>query len=76
MAQRWNRGCCNRSPNSTVCPSNKPDHVNNSPWWEVWRKRCSEDACNVDAPRGSSEGDGGQGGGFGNCETLEDCRSE
>jgi len=73
-AKRWNRGCCNRNENSTVCPSDKPDHVNSAPWWEVWRKRCTEDACNMDAPRGSSQGDTGGGAGFNMCDTLDSCR--
>ena len=72
--KRWNRGCCNRNVNSTVCPSNKPDHVSSPPWWEVWRKRCTEDNCNVDAPRGSSEGDPEGGGGYNMCDTLDNCR--
>lgn len=74
--------------NSTVCPSDKvspdtgitshlssqPDHVSSPPWWEVWRKRCAEDNCNIDAPRGSSEGDPEAGGGYNMCDTLDNCR--
>lgn len=58
----WNRGCCSPGPGNQNCPTDEPNHIDNS-WYERWRSRCTdEDICNTDSPvisgSGGSGGDG------------------
>merc|ERR1711962_291750 len=55
----WNRSCCKLKANAPDCPSNKPLHQENE-YFEIWRKFCSDDDCNIMDPSKTSENGGGK----------------
>ena len=73
----WNRGCCDATSSSPVCPTRGANHDKND-YYEIWRYKCKDsDSCNFYAPNGVGSGSGGgAGGGIGNCEDLDNCRYE